>query len=169
MSDFPGEITKQILSAPPRIRRSRRYSETAQGRSVPSSSRLPTGSNSFEKASGWIRLPRPAAGTMPHMSGLLGLLVVRATPCGSFQQGNEFAGPLVRCVLVHGPLARPLCDASKLGVGHRQGGECVGLVACDQDLGAGSEERLDSWPVVAQERNSASRGFKQSAGRAPTH
>src|SRR3954465_9882579 len=71
MSDFPGEITKQILSAPPRIRRSMRYSDTAQGRSIPLSLRLPTGSNSFEKARGWIRLPRPAAGTIPHIVRLL--------------------------------------------------------------------------------------------------
>src|ERR687897_502991 len=70
MSDLPGEMTKQILSAPPWIMRSTRYSLTAQGRSVKPSRRLPTGRSSLEKASGWIRLPRPAAGTMPHMSGL---------------------------------------------------------------------------------------------------
>jgi hypothetical protein len=52
MSDFPGEITKQIFSAPPRIMRSNRYSLTAHGRSPPASMRLPTGSSSFEKASG---------------------------------------------------------------------------------------------------------------------
>src|SRR3954464_7606003 len=67
MSDLPGEMMKQILSAPPRTIRSMRYSLTAQGRSMPPSARLPSGSSSFEKASGWIRLPRPAAGTMPHM------------------------------------------------------------------------------------------------------
>src|SRR4051794_14360143 len=71
MSDLPGEITKQILSAPPRISRSTRYSDTAQGRSIPLSLRLPTGSSSLEKASGWMRLPRPAAGTMPHIFRLL--------------------------------------------------------------------------------------------------
>src|SRR3982750_3267843 len=67
MSDLPGEITKQIFRAPPRIMRSTRYSLTAQGRSAPPSRRLPTGSSSFEKAKGWIRLPRPAAGTIPHI------------------------------------------------------------------------------------------------------
>src|SRR5438046_10417695 len=68
MSDLPCEITKQILSAPPRIIRSTRYSETAHGRSTPSSVRLPTGSSSLENASGCIRLPRPAAGIIPHIS-----------------------------------------------------------------------------------------------------
>jgi len=67
MSDLPGDMTKQILPAPPRIMRSTRYSLTAQGRSSPLSSRLPTGRSSFEKASGWMRLPRPAAGTIPHI------------------------------------------------------------------------------------------------------
>src|SRR5688572_4514183 len=71
MSDLPGEMTKQILSAPARIMRSSRYSLTAHGRSTPPSMRLPTGNSSLEKASGWMRLPRPAAGMMPHMvSGL---------------------------------------------------------------------------------------------------
>ena len=70
MSDLPGEITKQIFRAPPRIMRSTKYSLTAQGRSLTPSKRLPTGRSSLEKASGWMRLPRPAAGTIPHMSGL---------------------------------------------------------------------------------------------------
>src|SRR3712207_7624922 len=68
MSDLPGEMTKQILSAPPWIMRSTRYSLTAQGRSVTPSRLLPTGRSSWEKASGWMRLPRPAAGTMPHIA-----------------------------------------------------------------------------------------------------
>src|SRR4051812_25611968 len=68
MSLFPGEITKQTRLAPPRTIRSTRYSLTARGRSTPSaSSRLPTGSSSLLKASGWMRDPAPAAGTMPHM------------------------------------------------------------------------------------------------------
>src|SRR5215208_6678109 len=70
MSDLPGEMTKQILSAPPRIIRSMRYSLTARGRSVFPSRRLPTGNNSFEKANGCMRLPAPAAGIMPHISHL---------------------------------------------------------------------------------------------------
>src|SRR5690349_1715689 len=67
MSDFPGAITKQIFEAPPRIRRSTRYSLTARGRSVAPSFRLRTGRSSFEKANGWMRVPAPAAGTIPHI------------------------------------------------------------------------------------------------------
>src|SRR3954453_4716166 len=67
MSDLPGEITKQSLVAPARIIRSTRYSLTARGRSTWPSRRLPTGSSSFENASGWILLPTPAAGMMPHI------------------------------------------------------------------------------------------------------
>src|SRR3954451_15238106 len=67
MSDLPGEITKQMRMAPPSTSRSTRYSLTARGRSRSPSVRLPTGSSSFENASGCIRLPWPAAGTMPHI------------------------------------------------------------------------------------------------------
>src|SRR5688500_3551631 len=67
MSDLPGAMTKQMRVAPPRTIRSIRYSVTARGRSTPSSNRLPMGSSSFENASGWMRLPSPAAGMMPHM------------------------------------------------------------------------------------------------------
>src|SRR5215218_3125332 len=67
MSDLPGEITKQSLSAPPRTSRSTRYSLTARGRSRSPSRRQPTGSSSFENASGCMRLPCPAAGMIPHM------------------------------------------------------------------------------------------------------
>src|ERR671937_404997 len=67
MSVFPGDTTKQIFVAPAMIMRSTRYSLTARGRSTPSSIRLPTGRSSFEKASGWMRLPEPAAGMIPHI------------------------------------------------------------------------------------------------------
>src|SRR3954447_17945706 len=70
MSLLPGAMTKQILSTPPAIMRSMRCSLTARGRSMPASSRLPTGSNSLEKARGWMRLPAPAAGTIPHISSV---------------------------------------------------------------------------------------------------
>src|SRR5690242_684753 len=69
MSDLRGPMTKQILSQPARPIRSIRYSETARGRSISPSVRLPTGSSSFENASGFMRLPTPAAGMMPSMIG----------------------------------------------------------------------------------------------------
>src|SRR3954469_19500164 len=70
MSDFPAEMMKQILSAPAIVMRSTRYSLTARGRSMLPSNRPPTGSNSFENASGWMRVPAPAAGMMPSMRQL---------------------------------------------------------------------------------------------------
>src|SRR3979411_2406469 len=90
MSDLPGEMTKQILLAPPRIRRSTRYSETAQGRSTPSSVRLPTGNSSLENARGWIRLPRPAAGMMPHISSRHGKKNLGLTARWTFEQLDQF-------------------------------------------------------------------------------
>src|ERR687889_46550 len=107
MSDLPGEITKQILSAPPRIMRSTRYSLTAHGRSVPASRRLPTGRSSFEKASGWMRLPRPAAGTMPHMvlyPYCFGGRAGAGRPCGG-KQALELLGAPVRRMLGEDTLA----------------------------------------------------------------
>src|SRR5215204_947152 len=71
MSDLPGEMMKAILVAPAASIRSTRCSLTARGRSTPPSKRLPTGSSSFENASGWIRVPAPAAGMIPHTFGLL--------------------------------------------------------------------------------------------------
>ena len=79
MSDLPGEMTKQILSAPPRIMRSTRYSLTAHGRSTPLSRRLPTGSNSFENARGWMRLPTSGRGhDPPHAQASIS---VEPSPC----------------------------------------------------------------------------------------
>src|SRR3712207_1462605 len=111
MSDLPGEITKQIYVAPPRIMRSTRYSLTAQGRSTPPARRLPTGRSSLEKARGWMRLPRPAAGTMPHMSGFL-----HQTRCvgSAAEQFFQFRGPVIRGVLAQDALAARLRDPLQL-------------------------------------------------------
>src|SRR5579884_687332 len=71
MSDFPGEMTKQILSTPAVVIRSIKYSLMARGRASAPRTSVPIGSNSFEKASGWIRVPIPAAGMIPHILRLL--------------------------------------------------------------------------------------------------
>src|ERR1700712_4613983 len=99
MSDFPGEITKHILSAPPRIRRSTRYSDTAQGRSTPSSALLPTGRSSLENANGCIRLPRPAAGTIPHISNLRANETITLGARRSSDEFDQLGGPYGRTVL----------------------------------------------------------------------
>src|SRR4028119_1536519 len=60
ISDLPGEITKQIFVAPPRIMRSTRYSLTAQGRSTPASRRLGAGRGCTGWARGCADAPSPA-------------------------------------------------------------------------------------------------------------
>src|SRR4051794_29621592 len=104
MSDLPGEMTKQILSAPPSTSRSTRYSLTARGRSRSPSRRLPTGSSSFENASGCMRLPCPAAGTMPHIAHLA--LHQIGDSCHSLEQRLELGRADRGGVAAEGPLAR---------------------------------------------------------------
>src|SRR5258708_35508985 len=65
MSVFSAEMSMQICSAPAAIILAHRYSETALGLSTPSTMREPTGSNSLEQPSGWMRCPAPAAGIIP--------------------------------------------------------------------------------------------------------
>src|SRR5436190_6282099 len=119
MSNFQREITKQILSAPACSIRSIRYSLTARGRSAPPSKRLPTGSNSFEKASGWMRVPLPAAGMIPHMVSALhafGFVVLRYTGAGVLQQSDQLGGPAFGGVLGEDPLAPRLADIGEFPV-----------------------------------------------------
>src|SRR6185312_10987276 len=137
MSDFHGEITKQILSAPPRIMRSTRYSLTARGRSTPLASiQLPTGSNSLEKASGWMRVPLPAAGTMPHISRLLadGPARVRA-----LQRRHQIRRAALRTVPIEHALARMAGNQRELRIRQRKcGHRGIGVVG-DEYFPAGLE------------------------------
>src|SRR5918993_2681460 len=149
MSDLPGEITKQILSAPPRIIRSTRYSLTAQGRSTPPSRRLPTGRSSFEKARGWMRLPRPAAGTMPHMShshGFRPRLPVR----GPYRLDRcfEIARAAGRGVLGKDALARVRGDAVQLGVAEVERRHRILARSTDEDVTAWLEEGVEPFPAI---------------------
>src|SRR5437762_11166158 len=106
MSDLPGEITKQIFTAPPHIIRSTRYSLTARGLSVEPSMRLPTGSSSFENASGWILLPMPAAGMIPHINSYSSQSAV--------ERGFELAATVVGGMLVQRALASGGADLLQL-------------------------------------------------------
>src|SRR5215218_7686549 len=146
MSDLPGDITKQILSAPPWIMRSTRYSLTAQGRSTPSSSRLPTGRSSFEKARGWMRLPRPAAGTIPHMASCLQDGFVARTGFGARpgQERFEFLGPPVRGMLGERAGATGLGHPAQLSVGEVEGRDRVLRRLRNEDLPPRFEERLEA-------------------------
>src|SRR3954452_19669157 len=169
MSDLPGEITKQILSAPPRISRSMRYSETAQGRSIPLSLRLPTGSSSLEKARGWMRLPRPAAGTMPHISHSLNSRLTGSGVGRLLEQRDQLGGAFLRTVLIQRSLARASGDLRQFRLLQLQCFKRVRGVACEQDLLARREEILKSRPAVAEQRRAACRRFEQSSGRTPSH
>src|SRR5690242_21949068 len=130
MSVFPGETTKQILSAPALSMRSTTYSLTARGRSTPDSNLLPTGRSSFEKASGWMRLPAPAAGTMPHISALHRFghaagehrLELRCAPGGG--------------MLGERALARGGCDRAQGRVVESDRSDRVIAVVRDENLGA---------------------------------
>src|SRR3954463_16310251 len=114
MSDLPGEMTKQRRSAPAEIRRSTRYSLTARGCSMPPSTRTPTGSSSLENASGWMRVPAPAAGMIPHMIVSPALLFMRPVNGAAAQQVFELSRPAVGRVLDERPLAGALRDAPQL-------------------------------------------------------
>src|SRR5437868_4722064 len=156
MSLFPGEMTRQIFVAPPRTIRSARYSLTARGRSISPSRRTPTGSSSFENASGWIRLPVPAAGMIPH------------TPSPSNLR-EQLVGALLGGVFLEHALPRGLADAGQLFRRARDRRDGLGGVAGDEDLLAGAEEGLDPGPVVAEHGNAARRRLEQAARGAVAH
>src|SRR5690625_4783960 len=123
-------MTKQIFVVPARAMRSRRNSLTARGR-VPTSSamRPPTGSSSFEKASGWMRVPLPAAGTMPHISdppchGVALLVLLQRVRHGggiasALQDGKQIGGATVGAVLLQNSRTGPARNRHKIA--HRQG------------------------------------------------
>src|SRR5690349_14396818 len=146
MSDLPAPITKHSLSAPPRSRRSIRYSATAQGRGASFKVRAPTGSSSFENASGWMREPRPAAGMMPHISCHQGLRTTRA-----LEQRDQFVRAMLRGVFGQRAFARGFADAFQFGIGKIQRLERIARVARQQDFLVWSVERRQSRPVVAQD------------------
>src|SRR5437868_4866779 len=162
MSDFPGEITKQIFSAPPRIIRSTRYSETAHGRSTPSSVLLPTGSSSLENASGCIRLPRPAAGTMPHISRPRRSQKAALCLRRPFEQLNQFVGTATGAVLFEGALTCAARHFLQLLVVQLKRSHHVGRSAGQNDLLIGLEKCIQSLPDVADDRRAASGGFEQA-------
>src|SRR3569623_1582219 len=166
MSDVPGPMTKHSLSAPPVTMRSSRYSLTAQGRSPRLPPRLPTGSNSLEKPSGWMRLPRPAAGMIPSISGALAYQR-RAWRTDSSQRRFEFLGAPVGSVLGEHPLARSPTYFGEFVVPERQRLHHVVGRLDREHLAPELEEGLDARPAVGHDRGSAGGGFEQPARRAP--
>src|SRR3954452_10201540 len=126
-----------MRSAPARTMRSTRYSETARGRSMSPSKRLPTGSSSLENASGWIRLPMPAAGMMPRM--------IR-----SFDERDQIGGAVGRRVLGEHALPGRAADGGEGARVTREMRQGFVGIAGDEDLRAGREERLQSVPRIGQ-------------------
>src|SRR5436305_560340 len=169
MSDLPGEITKQILSAPPAIIRSTRYSETAHGRSTPSSVRLPTGSNSLEHANGWIRLPRPAAGMTPHISRLLSNESAWPKARNAIEHSNQFNRPPARAMLVEYTLAGAARHRQQLAVFGLEGSDHVRCTFSRNDFAAGLEECIEPVPDIADNRSTTGCGLEQPARWTPAH
>src|SRR5438105_2902661 len=170
MSNFQREITKQILSAPPCSMRSIRYSLTARGRSAPPSKRLPTGSNSFEKASGWMRVPLPAAGMIPHMPSTLhtfGFRPRRHGGAGLFQECGQFCRTFFGGMLVEHALSAGFANLGELAVAEVERGQDVVGSPHDHDIAPRIEELVEPVPPVAQHRHTARRRLEQPPGRAP--
>src|SRR4051812_46312213 len=149
---FPGAMTKQILVTPAVTMRSSRYSLTARGLSVSPLRRLPTGSSSLEKASGCMRLPMPAAGTIPHMSCTPDDDCLRdphrsrpGSRAVRFDQLDELARAIVRRVLGKGARTRRFTDAGKLGSRPRQRAHDVVDGSCDDDFAARFVESVEAF------------------------
>src|ERR671924_73915 len=156
MSVLSGEMTKQIFSAPPITIRSRRYSLTARGRSHPFSDLLPTGSSSFENPSGWMRLPRPAAGTMPHMSHLPdGESFLQWRPARLLNRVEQNRGAAVGRMFGERTLARGHGDAPQLGIAQFERRNNIIGRANHQDLLPFRVKGRESIPIIRHDRHSA--------------
>src|SRR3954465_3797263 len=155
MSLFPGEMTKQSFVAPPITMRSTRYSLTARGRSVAPSRRIPTGKSSFENASGWMRLPIPAAGMIPP-------------PPSPSDEREQLVRALLRGVLRQRPLPRRAADPRQFLRRAGDRGDGIAGVARDEDLLAWPEELPHAFPEVRQHRHPARGGLEQAPRRAPS-
>src|SRR5919199_799382 len=193
MSVFSGDRTKQTRSAPASSMRSTRNSLTALGRSTPCSSKvLPTGSISFENASGWSREPAPAAGTMPRVTAETGpdRRLAAAAPGQVCHQTfgrqagfwhaspsaerlarrglaglDQLSGAAVAGVPGEGPLARGGANPRQLRVAQVQ--RQFGLVCFvgHKDLLAGFKEVLYAWEGVGEHRRAAAGRLEQPARR----
>src|SRR3954470_15595439 len=96
-----------------------------------------------------MRLPRPAAGTMPHMIS------------GPFQHADRRGRALQRCyelasavlggMFAERSSARRISDAAKLGVGQLERGKHVVGASRHQDILAGRKERIETFPVICDD------------------
>src|SRR3954451_8572388 len=115
-----------------------------------------------------MRLPRPAAGTTPHISNLLECGLQYASRHRPFEELHKFPRPLCRTVLLEHAFAGTSCNAPQFAVVALKRREHVLFFISEQDLRAGFEEVLNPFPCVAQERSTAGSGLEQAARRTPT-
>src|SRR5215203_6548957 len=150
MSDLPGEMMKASLVAPAASIRSTRCSLTARGRSTAPSKRLPTGNSSLENASGWIRVPAPAAGMMPHIvdTPLEDRFKLRGAPRGGVFVERSFASP-------------PGHQAQLVAIAVERRHRVVGRRR-NQHLTPWRKEMLQSRPPVREDRGTARGRLEQA-------
>src|SRR4051794_24000872 len=97
-----------------------------------------------------MRLPRPAAGTMPHISGSFGYGLAGHPDCRMLQQRDQFGCSLLRAVLIQGSLAGAPGHRRQLVAAELKGGKRILCLTCEHDLLAGFEEALDAGPAIAE-------------------
>src|SRR5213595_2492293 len=99
-----------------------------------------------------MRLPRPAAGMIPHMSGLHRHSLLRSRPrrfeCRNKVDCSSFGG-----VFGERAFARRAADAREFAIAEIEGRNGLLPVARDNDFAAGREKMIKSFPIVAQDRN----------------
>src|SRR3954470_3844428 len=98
-----------------------------------------------------MRLPRPAAGTTPHMSGSFRYRLSSAAAGRMFQQGDQFRRPFAGAVLIQSALARTRRHRRKLASTDLKGGERILCVVRQHDFLGGFEEVLDTGPAIAKQ------------------
>src|SRR3954451_2602623 len=108
-----------------------------------------------------MRLPRPAAGTMPHISGSFSYGLAGITVCRVLQQRDQFGSSLVGAVLIQGSLAGAPRHPRQLVAAELKGGKRILCVMRKHDLLAGFEEALDPAPAIAEQRHAAGRRFNR--------
>src|SRR3954449_1117759 len=116
-----------------------------------------------------MRLPRPAAGTTPHMSGSFRYRLPSAVAGRMFQQGDQFRRPFAGAVLIQSALASTCRHRRKLASTDLKSGERALCVVRQHNFLAGFEEMVDAGPAIAKQRYTAGCRLEQSPGWAPTH
>lgn len=74
---------------------------------------------------------------------------------GSLQHGEQLNSPALRRVLGHHPRAGRAANSFQLRIGQIEGRQSVIFPSCNKDLVAGSEEVLQSPPIIAQNYDAA--------------